>query len=194
MEGDVLMDYKIFRFINQLAGRYPSVNAIMIMISQKARYVYAFLLILMWFRNRFYKKITIQATLSASITLFINFFIKRFYFRARPFLDHNAHILPPIPPRMNSSFPSKHTMLSFAVATSILFYKRMLGCFMWLLAFLTGFSRIWSGQHYPSDIIGSALIGSLTSIVVNVILWLWNSFVLCIMHSYNRLCTFVRLR
>ncbi|PGZ95228.1 undecaprenyl-diphosphatase [Bacillus pseudomycoides] len=188
------MDYKIFRSINQLAGRYPSVNAIMIMISQKARYVYAFLLILMWFRNRFYKKITIQATLSAGITLLINFFIKRFYFRARPFLDHNAHILPPIPPRMNSSFPSKHTMLAFAVATSILFYKRLLGYFMWLLAFLTGFSRIWSGQHYPSDIIGSALIGSVTSIVVNVIFWLWNSFVLCIVNSYNHACAFVKLR
>ncbi|WP_429758516.1 phosphatase PAP2 family protein [Bacillus sp. S14(2024)] len=64
---------------------------------------------------------------------------------------------------------------------------------MWLLAFLTGFSRIWSGQHYPSDIIGSALIGSLTSIVVNVIVWLWNSFVLCIVKSYNRACAFVRL-
>jgi undecaprenyl-diphosphatase len=188
------MDYKIFRAINRLVGRYPSVNGIMIMISQKARYVYALLLILMWFRNRFYKKITIQATFSAGITLLINFFIKQFYFRARPFLNHNAHILPPIPSRMNSSFPSKHTMLSFAVATSILFYKRLLGWFMWLLAFLTGFSRIWSGQHYPSDIIGSALIGSLTSVIVHVILWLWNSFVSCIVHSYNCACAFVGLR
>ncbi|WP_242221466.1 undecaprenyl-diphosphatase [Bacillus cereus group sp. BfR-BA-01380] len=188
------MDYKIFRAINQFVGRYPSVDAIMIMISRKARYVYVLLLILMWFRSGFYKKITIQATISACITLLINFFIKRFYFRPRPFVNHNVHILPPIPSGMNSSFPSKHTMLSFAVATSILFYNRLLGWFLWLLAFLTGLSRIWNGQHYPSDIIGSALIGSITSIVVNVMFWLWNCFVSCVLRSYNCVCNFVKIR
>ena len=69
MEGDTLMDYKIFRTINQLVGRYPSIDAIMIMIPQKARYVYTLLLILMWFRNKFYKKITIQATLDNPLFL-----------------------------------------------------------------------------------------------------------------------------
>lgn len=35
------------------------------------------------------------------------------------------------------------------------------------LAVLTGISRIWVGHHYPSDIIGSALLGSLTSMFVH---------------------------
>ena len=86
---------------------------------------------------------------------------------------------------MNSSFPSKHTVLAFAAATSVLFYKRLLGCIMWLLAFLIGLSRIWMGQHYPSDIIGSALLGSLTAIVVNITVRVWNPFIRRILHTCN---------
>lgn len=188
------MNYRIFRAINQLAGRYPLLDNIMITISQKVRYLYAILFILMWFRNNFYKKITLHAGISATITFLINGWIKLFYFKPRPFLKHNVRVLPPSPSKMNSSFPSKHTVLAFAAATSVLFYKRLLGCIMWLLAFLAGFSRIWMGQHYPSDIIGSALLGSLSSIVVNITLRIWDPFIVWIIHTYNRICSLARFR
>ncbi|WP_028403040.1 undecaprenyl-diphosphatase [Ectobacillus panaciterrae] len=188
------MNYRIFRAINQLVGRYPLLDNMMITISQKVRYLYAFLFILMWFRNNVYKKITLYAGISAGITLFINGFIRRFYFKPRPFLKHNVRVLPPSPSKMNSSFPSKHTAIAFAVATSVLFYKRLLGCIMWLLAFWAGFSRIWMGQHYPSDIIGSALLGSLSGVVVNNTLRVWNPFIVWTIHTYNRICSLIKFR
>jgi undecaprenyl-diphosphatase len=40
---------------------------------------------------------------------------------------------------------------------------------MFGLSLLTGFSRIWVGHHYPSDIIGSAFLGSFTSIFVHIV-------------------------
>ncbi|WML55828.1 phosphatase PAP2 family protein [Neobacillus sp. PS3-12] len=58
-------------------------------------------------------------------------------------------------------------MLAFAVSTSIFLYDRVLGSIMWGISALTGFSRIWVGHHYPSDIIGSAFIASLTSIILD---------------------------
>jgi undecaprenyl-diphosphatase len=179
------MNYRIFRAINQLAGRYSLLDTIMITISQKARYLYILLLILMWFRNNFYKKITLYAGISTGVTLLINIFIKRFYFKPRPFLRHKVHLLPPSPSKKNSSFPSTHITLASALATSVLFYKRLLGCIMWLLAFLIGLSRIWMGQHYPSDIIGSALLGSLTAIIVNITVRVWNPFIRRILHTCN---------
>ncbi|HER2169539.1 TPA: phosphatase PAP2 family protein, partial [Streptococcus pyogenes] len=99
--------------------------------------------------------------------LFINALIKLFYFKPRPFVKRRVGIL--IPSKMDSSFPSKHTLLVFAISTSIFLYERVLGSIMWVLSVLTGFSRIWVGHHYPSDIIGSAFIATMTSIILDKI-------------------------
>ncbi|MCY8235376.1 undecaprenyl-diphosphatase [Priestia endophytica] len=159
------MDYKMFRVINQLAGRYSSLDLLLILISKKIRYVFMFILIFMWFRNYLQRKVILYAVISAAFTLVINTLIKCFYFKPRPFIKHRVGIL--IPSKMDSSFLSKHTLLTFAVSTSIFLHKRVLGSVMWGLSLLTGFSRIWLGHHYPSDIIRSIFIGSLTSVIID---------------------------
>jgi len=187
------MDYRIFRLINQFAGRYRLLDKMIITISQKVRYLFVLIFILMWFRNNFHKKITLYTGISLGVTLILNKVIKLFYFKPRPFLNLWVHLLPPSPSKKNSSFPSKHTTLAFAAATSVIFYKRFLGWFMYLLAILAGFSRIWMGQHYPSDIAGSALLGSFTSIMVKVTERVWNPFIERVIHSYHRFCSTIKL-
>ncbi|MBU8880875.1 undecaprenyl-diphosphatase [Bacillus sp. FJAT-29790] len=177
------MDYRVFRAINQFAGRYRLLDMIMITISQKVRYLFVLILILMWFRNHYHKKITLFTGISVGITFLLNKIIKQFYFKPRPFLNLWVHLLPPSPSKRDSSFPSKHTTLAFAAATSVTFYKRVLGCIMYLLAFFAGFSRIWMGQHYPSDIICSALLGSLISVVVKITERVWNPVIKRFKHS-----------
>ncbi|MFS0906565.1 undecaprenyl-diphosphatase [Priestia aryabhattai] len=159
------MDDKGLRTINQLAGRYSVLDMLMILISKKVRYVFMFVLIVMWFRNDSQKKVTVNAVLSAVFTLFIHTLMKCFYFKPRPFMKRRVGIL--IPSKIDSSFLSKHTLLAFAVSTSIFLHERILGSVMWGLSLLTGFSRIWVGHHYPSDIIRSAFIGSLTGIIID---------------------------
>jgi undecaprenyl-diphosphatase len=159
------MNYKIFKFINQLSGRYPPIDLLMIFLSNKIRYVFIFVWVVMFFKNDSYKKASSNAMISASISLMILSFIKLFYFKPRPFVKRRVGIL--IPSKMDSTFPSKHTLLAFAVSTSILFYQRVLGLIMWILSVLTGFSRVWVGHHYPSDIIGSAVIATIISLIVD---------------------------
>lgn len=159
------MDYQLFRRIIRLAGYNPSLDKTMIFISNNARYVFAFLLIFMWFRDRSNKKVTINAINSLVFSMFIHFLFKLFYFKPRPFVNHRVGIL--IPSKTDTSFPSKHTLLTFAVSTSIFLQKRILGVIMWVLSGLTGFSRIWVGHHYPSDIIGSAVIGTTISFIID---------------------------
>lgn len=161
------MNYNMFRFINRLSGRYSPIDLLMIFISNKMRYVFLVVLFFMWVRNDFSKRIAFHASFSAGVALFLNLFIKLFYFTPRPFVKHRVGIL--IPSKTDSSFPSKHTMLAFAVSTSIYLYKRTLGIIMGTLSILTGFSRIWIGHHYPFDIIGSAVIGNMTSIIIDKI-------------------------
>ena len=188
------MDYRIFRAINQFAGRYRLFDMIMVTISQKVRYLFVILLIFMWFRNNFYKKVTLYAGISIVVTLLFNCLIKLFYFKPRPFLKFWVHLLPPSPSKKNSSFPSKHTTLAFAAATSVFFYKRLLGSIMFIFAFLAGFSRIWMGQHFPMDIVGSAFLGSFISIVVYISKRVWNPFIDRVIHSYNRFFSLERYR
>lgn len=171
------MDDKIFRVINQFSGRVRLLDVFMIFLSQKLRYVFALVLIIMWFRNNHHKRITLYAGISAFITLLVTSIIKLFFFKPRPFLKKSVNLLAPVPLKRNSTFPSKHTTLAFAVSISILFYQRTLGVMMSIFAFLSGLSRIWMGQHYPSDIIGSAFIGGFVALCVKITTCVWDPFI-----------------
>jgi undecaprenyl-diphosphatase len=86
-------------------------------------------------------------------------------FRPRPMhTEHLAFVLPLgiSPERMHewSSFPSDTTALAFALAATVWCLSRPLGwaCFVWS-AVIVGLPRIYTGYHYPSDIVGGAILG-----------------------------------
>ncbi|MEH7443515.1 phosphatase PAP2 family protein [Bacillus sp. JJ1122] len=160
------MDLRFFQLINQLSGRNLIVDKLMILISKRIRYIYISLIVIFLIKNRFKKRITFETAGSILSALFIHILFKLFNYKPRPFQKRRVGIL--IPSKMDSTFPSKHTLLAFAVSTTIFLYHRTLGIFMFSMSAITGFSRIWVGHHYPSDIIGSAFLGSFSSIVTHI--------------------------
>jgi len=64
-----------------------------------------------------------------------------------------------IPRPHDYSFPSGHTMSSFAVATVLFLSFKRIGIFALLLAALIAFSRLYLYVHYPTDILGGIVIG-----------------------------------
>jgi undecaprenyl-diphosphatase len=58
-----------------------------------------------------------------------------------------------------SSFPSGHTSMSFACAYVISRVAPRLTIYVYVLAALIGFSRIYVGVHYPLDVLGGAVLG-----------------------------------
>lgn len=157
------MDEKIFKKIIHFADHYRVFDKLMILVSNKIRYVFLFVLVIMWFRSK--KPVAKNFIFTVLFSMMINKMIKLFYYKPRPFVNHRVGIL--IPSKEDSSFPSKHTILAFALSTSIFLRDRILGTVMYGLSLLTGFSRIWIGHHYPSDIIGSAVIGSIISFFID---------------------------
>ncbi len=64
------------------------------------------------------------------------------------------------------SFPSGHTMTGFVAATILMHYDRRWGAVAYVVAALIGFSRLYLYVHFPSDVLGGAVLGVLTGIVV----------------------------
>ncbi|WP_191275653.1 phosphatase PAP2 family protein [Neobacillus kokaensis] len=171
------MNMRLFRSINQYAGSSKFLDTLMVLISKKARFVYLLAVILLCFQRNDYKKMAAYTGLSAGVTYIICFLIKLFSFKPRPYVNHGVQLLPPFPSKKDSSFPSKHTTLAFAVAASVFVYHRAAGTLLWLLSVLVGVSRIWTGQHYPSDILGSAIIGNMTTYLIRRIEPIWTPLV-----------------
>lgn len=95
-----------------------------------------------------------------------NIFLKNIAARPRPF-DMVNEIVPLIEKPLDYSFPSGHTCASFACA---LVLWRMLpgkkGLPFLILAFLISLSRLYLGVHYPTDILGGAFVGMISSMIV----------------------------
>jgi undecaprenyl-diphosphatase len=62
-----------------------------------------------------------------------------------------------------SSFPSGHTSTSFACAYVISRLAPRLTVYVFALATLIGFSRIYVGVHYPLDVLAGAILGVLVA-------------------------------
>ncbi|MDR1944383.1 MAG: phosphatase PAP2 family protein [Synergistaceae bacterium] len=87
-----------------------------------------------------------------------NFAIKPIFKRTRPCnINFSFPLLLKRP--VDSSFPSCHTLTSFAAAATVCQAGGLLGAASFFFASLISFSRMYLYVHYPSDVLIGALIG-----------------------------------
>ena len=103
---------------------------------------------------------------SAAIDLGVTLLLKTIFKRRRPFVQ-NLKIVA-VYNAGSTSFPSGHTSTSFAVATALsrAYPKWYIIAPAYLWAGSVGYSRMYLGVHYPSDVFGGALLGTTTSWVL----------------------------
>ena len=111
-----------------------------------------------------------------------NGILKNLVARTRPFDLGNAvvsrnRLLIEAP--TDYSFPSGHTLASFEAATAIYKDHTLYGFAAFVLALLIAFSRIYLQVHYPSDVLGGAILGFLLGLLGSTIVrWIsdmWTS-------------------
>lgn len=161
------MDYRLFDIINEHAGRIDRIDDFFEVISRYGPFALVILLLGLWFwpgsrADRDDRQwACIAATVSAALALGLNQVIIHLWERPRPFAAHQVVLL--LKPSPDPSFPSDHATFAFAVAVSIVLVSRRIGIVALAMAALIGFSRVYVGEHYVSDVVVGALIGAVTA-------------------------------
>lgn len=108
-----------------------------------------------------YRRVGLIMLLTLALcALITNLILKPIVARPRP-----CHVSPEvpllIPCPMDYSFPSGHTVSSFAAAVLITFANPLFGIFAFPLAAVIAFSRLYLFVHYPSDVLAGSIFGTM---------------------------------
>lgn len=108
------------------------------------------------------RKAILVATASASLGLLVNQLIGLAWTHPRPFMVGLGHTL--IPHAADSSFPSDHLTLWWAVAFSLLLQHRLrAGISLAMLGVPIAWARIYLGVHFPLDMLGAIMVSALSA-------------------------------
>jgi len=125
---------------------------------------YAIAVILLF--NKRYQRCGITLIISVSLAMLIgDELLKPLFERVRPcnkFPDIAMLLARP----KSYSFPSGHAMISFAAACVLNYYKPLFGILAYILASIIAFSRLYLFVHYPSDVLGGMLFGTICSMLI----------------------------
>ncbi len=174
------IDLAIFRYFNSWTGvspffdgaiRFRAVYLLWVMIGAALLFIIVPLI-------QKYRRWTAQnirmlalAFCAALIARFgITELIRLIYPRPRPF-EVLPDVIQLVPHAGDGAFPSGHAALAFAIATAVFSYYPKTGTFFFLAALSIGIGRVAAGVHWPSDIVGGAMVGIATSIAVQKLLF-----------------------
>lgn len=129
-----------------------------------------FILVLVGLKNNMHRLFFL---LNPLICFGLNYFLKLIIARPRPSVEHLVE-------ETSYSFPSGHAMISLAFYGLLIYIinrtnldkrvKKISSVMLSLLITLIGFSRIYLGVHYLSDIIGGFLVSGIYLIIYTNIL------------------------
>jgi undecaprenyl-diphosphatase len=169
------IDTQLFLFIHGFSDKGSFNDAAIVFFADRFPNILLFIAIILVFRNLKLNNIrNVYGYFLAIISAYVaergvRELIGHFYYRIRPYHTFEvSHLL-----SSNShSFPSGHSMFFFALSAGVFLVNRKLGYVFYASALIMGLARVAAGMHYPSDILGGMILGTLTTLVLNRI-YVW---------------------
>ena len=172
------MDEALFQAINGLAGQSAMADWFMLALAQPSNLLFPGVLVFAYWAWTD-KRQAIVGSLTLAAVILINDFIgaqlKHLVARPRPcrVLD-GVHQLAGCGGTF--SFPSNHAMNTAAAAAFAQVLYPATGWVTWPLVALIGFSRVYVGAHYVSDVVGAWALGGALGAAAGFSLLRWSVF------------------
>ena len=162
----MFLDLYLFQEINQFANKWLLLDILGIFFAEYSGYVLVILLFYFLFFKDNYKVMFVEAISSAILArLVIVNAIRLIYLKNRPFVDWPVNLL--LKHKASAGFPSGHAAFFFAIAFIVFFFNKRVGFLFLAISFLMGIARVFTGIHYPLDILAGIAIGLFSAWVVN---------------------------
>lgn len=160
-----MIDQQIFFEIYNLAGRWMTLDVVMVWLAGVMMYVLPISLLLFLVLSKNKKRELLMLAMSGLAVLLsrgiIVSLIRLAWYRPRPFVA--LHLIPLMPYADKGSFPSGHAAALFALSLAVYFFHKKTGIVFLALSILSVLARVYVGIHWPSDILAGAIIGILSS-------------------------------
>ncbi|TCV85366.1 phosphatase PAP2 family protein [Sulfurirhabdus autotrophica] len=153
------VNQSLFLLINAAPGASGFMVNLAVFIAESLIWIVPAGLKIVWLRSaNLARHALVAATVAGLFALLVNQVIGLYWYHPRPFEAGIGLTL--IPHVMDSSFPSDHLTLIWAVAISLLLNKqfRLTGWVLFLLGVPVAWARIYLGVHFPLDILGAVLV------------------------------------
>jgi undecaprenyl-diphosphatase len=120
-------------------------------------------------RNTFWNNLILLAIILTIVTVVI-YSLKHYFERPRPlsvFGCENINLL--FEKAYNNSFPSGHTEIIAATCTFMFIEVKKYRYWYIIIVLLSGFYRIYAGNHFPSDVLAGAILGAFFSYLIVIL-------------------------
>jgi len=163
------VDITLLQFINKKL-RCKFLDRIMPYITflGSATFCMVFVVMTVMSKSKEIKNLGFLASLSIITSGGITHFLKRVKNRIRPYIKFPTLNIKKIGVD-DYSFPSGHTTAAFSIGVSIALSFTGLAVVSIVIASLVGFSRVYLGVHYPTDVGAGVVVGTLSTICMHMI-------------------------
>lgn len=163
------IDLTIFNYLYSFTGQFFWLDFLAHFLAKYLPFVLIIILFLLFIKDNKKYGLTLLKSIGAGFftKLFIVTPIELLVPRERPFVKLGLD--PLVSKSADPALPSSHAAFFFAFSTVVFFSHKKLGIFFYVCSTLIVLARVYTGLHWPTDILAGSMIGIATGLTLRKI-------------------------